>query len=205
MQNSLSFDRLVKGGFLMIYADRKSLKIPFGERIICRFGDNAVDRIYFEIGEDYAECSYVLYILFSDGSINSILLEKEDEKTAVWNVESKHIFSSGIAYIQLKAISSIGEIWHTPEATVEFLGSIEEKSDFLSEDEIAENGEREPTILEQLEEKIEEINDLLEDILAIIEARDYITRPQAEHLVWESIDELVLPLGSRLDGVDITA
>lgn len=177
----------------MIYVDRKSLKIPCEERVICRYGDNDVERRVFEIGENTLDCSYVLYIAFSDGSVNSILLENGEENTAVWVVKAEHIFTAGIAYIQIKAISESGEIWHSPEATVEFLYSIDEEG---------KNGEYSPSLLEQLDERIDDVLDLAETIIDSIQKaeKDYITRLEAVELVNDSIDNLLLPLNRRLDG-----
>ncbi len=175
----------------MIYADRKNLKIPCEERILGHYGDNEVEQRIFEIGEDFPDCKYILHIAFSDGSINPVLLENGDDNTAVWNVRAEHIFTSGIAYIQLKAVSENGEIWHSPEAAVEFLHSIEGDGT---------GGEYTPTLLEQLEEKIDDVLDLEDNIIYYIETGDYITRPEAVELVNNSIDDLLLPLNRRLDG-----
>lgn len=169
----------------MIYVDRNSLNIPFSERVIGHYGDNSVNTLTFEIGDSVAAEEYILYIAFSDGSINSILLDKDEDNNAIWSVESNHIFTAGIAYIQIKAIGENGEIWHSPKAVVEFLHSIDENNP---------TGEHIPSLFEKLDEKISEIlNDPTK-------GNDYITRTDAAELIAASIDELLLPLSQRLDG-----
>ena len=169
----------------MIYVDRNSLDIPFSERVIGHYGDNSVNTITFEIGDSVLAAEYILYIAFSDGSINSILLNKSNDNTAAWNVESNHIFTPGIAYIQIKAIGENGEIWHSPKAVVEFLHSIDENNP---------TGEHIPSLFEKLDQKI---IDILNDPT---NGKDYITRTDAAELIANSIDDLLLPLGKRLDG-----
>lgn len=169
----------------MIYVDRNSLNIPLSERIIGHYGDNSVNTLTFEIGDSIKASQYILYIAFSDGSINSILLDIGEDNTAVWNVESNHIFTAGIAYIQIKAIGENGEIWHSPKAAVEFLHSIDEKNP---------SGEHIPSLFEKLDEKI---NDILNDPTR---GKDYITKTEAAELIAKSIDDLLLPLSKRLDG-----
>lgn len=180
----------------MIYADRHNLKIPCDERILGHFGDNKVDTLFFNIaenlqGENY---SYVLYIRFSDDSTNSLILEKSKEDDVYfWLINAKDIFASGIAYIQVKAIAKGGEVWHSPTAIVEFLDSLDRN---------AKQGEYTPTILEQLDNKIDEVHELADEIKASLEG-DYITRTEAEVLVGESLENLLLPLNLRLDGESI--
>ena len=118
--------------------------------------DNSKKIIGFNIAEPpVRNYSYVLYIEFSDGRTNSVLLEKENN-ICIWQVKAEHILSSGVAYIQIKAISENDEIWHSPKATVEIFESIEELS-----------GQYSPTVLQQLDDKINEVNvddvDILEE------------------------------------------
>ena len=169
----------------MIYIDRNSFKIPLSERVICHYGDNSVNSLTFEIGESYPESEYILYIAFSDGSINSILLDRNEDNTAVWNVKAEHIFTAGIAYIQVKAVSENGEIWHSPKAAVEFLHSIDEDNP---------NGERIPSIFERLDTMVTE---LMSDPN---KGKEFITKAEAAELIAKSIDEIILPLSKRLDG-----
>jgi len=163
----------------MIFVDRNSFQIPIDERILCHYGDNDIKTLTFEIGENYPDSTYFLYIAFQDGSINSILLDTLDNNTAIWNIKSEHIFAPGIAHIQIKAISSTEEIWHSPKATVEFLHSIDEKEPTNS---------HKPTIYEIFDLMLSKINDNSN--------KDYITRTE----VVELIDDLLLPLCKRLDG-----
>lgn len=174
----------------MIYVDRKHFNIPFGSRIIGHYGDNCVETLEFSIGENYSDCEYILYIAFADGSINSILLEIGENNTAVWNVKAEHIFAAGIAYIQIKTISRQGEIWHSPKAAVEMFHSIDENNP---------QGERVPSLFEQLDEKINNIIEL-NNIQFDLNAKGYITKDEALELISESIDSLLLPLNKRLDG-----
>ncbi len=189
----------------MIYTDRKNLSIPFDERIIGHFGDNLVDTLSFEINEKLSgNYKFVLYISFYDGKTNSIILEKGTEDNIYyWSVKAEQIFTAGIAYIQIKAISESGEIWHSPKATVEFLESIDGNE---------VSGSYSPTVFEQLDKKINEVYEYVEDfknslddlLENTLDENDYITRPEAEELIAESIDNLLLPLNQRLDGENVT-
>ncbi len=169
----------------MIYVDRNNFNVPISDRVIGHYGDNSINTLTFEIGDSITASEYILYIAFSNGSINSILLDKGEDNTVIWNVEANHIFTAGIAYIQIKAIGENGEIWHSPKASVEFLHSIDERNP---------TGERIPSLFEKLDEKI---NDILNDPT---HGKDYITRTEAAALIAESVDELLLPLNKRLDG-----
>lgn len=185
----------------MIYADRKNLSVPFEERIIGHFGDNLVDTLSFEIKDELVEESQaVLYISFYDGKTNSIILEKSTVANEYyWTVKAEQIFTAGIAYIQIKVVGKSGEIWHSPKATVEFLDSIDGEES---------SGGYTPTVFEQLDEKINEVYEYVEDfknsldstLEETLEENDYITRPEAEELISRSINELILPLNKRLDG-----
>ena len=102
-----------------------------------------------------------------------------------------------IAFIQIKAISENDEIWHSPKATVEIFESIEELS-----------GQYSPTVLQQLDDKINEVNayadtyitNITQQIVDQIDTQNFVTQQQAHDMISESIDELVLPLNRRLDG-----
>lgn len=185
----------------MITVNRKNLIIPFDERVICRYGDNMKDQVVFAINEPNTEdCTYVLYILFPDERVNSVQLEPNGS-SCMWNVKAEHIFQSGIAYIQIKAIGKNGEIWHSPKATVEFAHSLDSSptSNFS------------PSVYQQLDDRINEVYEFADEfrsslseytteIISSLADSDYITRQQAIELINERIDELLLPLNKRLDG-----
>ena len=201
MQLFFCFTGCMKGGINMITVSRKQISIPFEERIICCYGDNDKDIVTFEINENDSEgCNYYLYILFPDDRVNSIMLE-ENNGALVWNVRAEHIFTSGIAYIQIKSVGLNGEIWHSPKATVEFLESLDmrETSNFT------------PSLYQQLDNRVNEIYSLAEsfgesvreyteEIIMSLADSDYITRTEAVQLINETIDDLLLPLNRRLDG-----
>ena len=181
----------------MITVSRRSIIIPQEERVIGFYGDNNEKIICFEIAEPTVRnYSYVLYIEFSDGRTNSVLLEKENN-ICIWQVKAEHILSSGVAYIQIKAISQNDEIWHSPKATIEICESIDET-----------NAQYSPTLLQQLDDRINEVNDyadtyitnITQQITDQIDLSGYVTEQQAQNMINNSIDELVLPLNRRLDG-----
>ncbi len=202
MQLFLFFTGLVKGGYTMITVSRKQISVPFEERIICRWGDSGKDTVFFEIAENDPEnCAYYLYILFPDESVNCIPLEKIGG-SCVWNIEADHIFSSGIAYIQIKSVTENNVIWHSPKATVEFADSIDSR----------ETQNFTPTLFRQLDDKVNEVQELAESfgetireytqqIIMSLADSDYITRSEAVELIDEAINELLLPLDRRLDGL----
>ena len=163
----------------MIYVDRHSFNIPIEESILCHYGDNAIKTLTFEIGESFPDTTYFLYISFQDGSINAVLLDTPDNNTAVWSIKAEHIFVPGSAHLQIKAISSTEEIWHSPKAKVEFLHSIDEKEP---------SNTYKQTLYEIYDNMISKINNN--------SGKDYIERSE----VLEIIDELLLPLCQRLDG-----
>lgn len=163
----------------MIYVDRNTFNIPISERVLGHYGDNSVNSVTFEIGENYPESQYILYLSFSNGSINSILLDKSEDNTAVWNIKSEHIFAPGIAHMQIKAVSENGEIWHSPKVIVEFLHSIDENKP---------NGRHIPSLFEKF--------DSILTMLSENSDKGFITRTEAVQL----IDELLMPLSKRLDG-----
>ena len=172
----------------MIYVDRKTFGLPFEQRVLGHYGDNCINTLEFEIGENYPNCDYIMYIEFPNGTVNSIMLTKSANQTVSWRISASDIFCSGLAYIQMKAIAKNGEIWHSPKIIVELLRSIDENT---------VNGEYIPTLFQQLDEKINLLKNL---IVGTSDSNDYITRPQAQALITENIDELLLPLCRRLDG-----
>ena len=158
----------------MITVSRRSIIIPQEERVIGFYGDNDEKIICFEIAEPTVRYySYVLYIEFNDGRTNSVILERENN-ICMWQVKAEHIFSSGVAYIQIKAISENNEVWHSPKSTVEICESIDES-----------NAQYSPTVLQQLDDKINELYDytdtyitnITEQITEQIDMSDYITVP----------------------------
>ncbi len=185
----------------MISVSRKRISVPFEERVICCYGDNGKDTVRFEINEsDSSDCNYYLYILFSDDRVNSIMLDKDDD-VCVWNIKAEDIFTSGIAYIQIKSVGDNAEIWHSPKATVEFADSLDmrDTSNFT------------PSLYQQLDNKVNEVYSLAESfgesvreytqqIIMSLADSDYITRAEAVELIDETIDDLLLPLNRRLDG-----
>lgn len=187
----------------MITVSRKRITVPFEERVICRYGDNGKDTVIFEIAEeDHREsCTYYLYILFPDDSVNSIMLEKTDD-VCTWNIKANHIFMSGIAFIQIKSVGANGDIWHSPKATVEFADSLDSR----------DTKNFTPSLYQQLDDKVNEIYELAdtfgttireytEEIITSLVESDYITRPEAVELIDEAIDDLLLPLNRRIDGL----
>lgn len=215
----------------MIYANKNQLIIPYEERVIGHFGDNKVHTRQFEITNEAVNgVEFVLYILFSDGKINYVTLEKsaDRENVFVWNILAEQIYKSGIAYVQIRAESDKNEIWHSPKATVEFLDSIDEKE--ITED-------YSPAIFRKIDERIDELYDIIENldlddkyvshdelqqlVISIVsdlnyityeaaqqlvtdvlnELNLYITRDEAVQLVESSINELMLPLDLRLEGI----
>ena len=181
----------------MITVSRRNIFIPQEERVIGFYGDSKVNTVSFYIQDPSADnYTYVLYIEFEDGRTNSVLLERENN-LCMWQIKAEHIFSSGIAFIQIKAISENDEIWHSPKATVEIFESIEELS-----------GQYSPTVLQQLDDKINEVNayadtyitNITQQIVDQIDTQNFVTQQQAHDMISESIDELVLPLNRRLDG-----
>ena len=163
----------------MIYVDRDTLNIPLSEKIFGHYGDNSIKTVTFEIGENYPDCRYILYLSFSDGSINSVPLENAEGNTAVWTIKAEHIFAAGTAHIQIKAISEGGEIWHSPKAEIEFLHSIDHNSS---------KGSYTPTLFEKFDSII--------NMLSSESSSSFITRAEVSEL----INELFLPLCQRLDG-----
>ena len=181
----------------MITVSKRNIIIPDEERVIGFYGDSRVNTVYFDIQDPLAEdYSYVVYIEFADGRTNSVLLERQNN-TCMWQIEAEHIFISGIAYIQIKAISENDVIWHSPKATIEICESIEEMT-----------GQYSPTVLQQLDDRINEvynytdtyITNITQQIIGQIDMGNYVTEEQARDMINESIDELVLPLNRRLDG-----
>lgn len=178
----------------MIYAGRNILSVPFEERTICKFGDNDIDTVEFNITEVLSgNIQYLLYIEFSDGSINSVVLTPKTGSNNIlaWKVKANQIFKSGIAFIQLKALSENGEIWHSPKATVEFYDSIDSNPI---------TSEYTPTVFEQIDEKINELYTYTEIYKQELIDKDYISRPEAAEMINNSLENLLLPLNSRLDG-----
>lgn len=180
----------------MVFVSKKSLNIPFSERILGHFGDNQSRKIFFKISEKISgNYRAELLIEFADKKVNLIALSSDENSPDifVWDILKNQIFRSGLAYIQIKIITGDGEIWHSPKGAVEFLHSIDENDlDFnftLS-------------IIEQIENKINDIRQIIED-LKNIDLKKYITREEAKALITESINDLILPLDSRLDGVNL--
>lgn len=178
----------------MIFVSKKSLNIPFSERILGHFGDNQSRKIFFNISEKVSgNYRAELLIEFADKRANLIALNNDENSsdTFVWDILKNQIFRSGLAYIQVKIITDNGEIWHSPKAAVEFLNSIDENDvDF----------DFSPSVIEQIENKINEIYQIIED-LKNINLKKYITRDEARTLITESINDLILPLDNRLDGI----
>lgn len=162
----------------VIQIDKSHFTISDEEKRLGFYGDNCVNSLTFEINEENDGCDYVLCILFPTRDVNMIQLEKTGANTAVWNIQREHIFSSGRIYMQLKAISSNGEIWHSPKAEAYIYSSIEEFSEPASID---------TTLADRLEAAVRTINDSREV---------YLTRLE----LLKIIDELLLPLCRRLDG-----
>ncbi len=185
----------------MITVSRKQINIPFEERVICFYGDSGKDTISFTVTEQSDEdCRYFLYILFSDGRVNSIELDYDDG-VCRWPVQAEHIFTSGIAYIQIKSVNAGGEVWHSPKATVEFEDSLDSR----------DTQNFTPSLYQQLDARVNEIyelantfgetiRDYTEEIIISLADSDYITRQEAISLINEAIDDLMLPLSRRLDG-----
>ena len=186
----------------MITVSRKQISIPFEERVICFYGDSGKDTISFTVTEQIEpNCRYFLYILFSDGRVNSIELDDNGEGICTWTVLAEHIFMPGIAYIQIKTVNDSGEVWHSPKATVEFEDSLDSR----------DTANFTPSLYQQLDSKVNEIYELANtfgetireytaEIVTSLADSDYITRQEAISLINESIDDLLLPLSRRLDG-----
>ena len=124
-----------------------------------------------------------------------------DDGVCRWPVQAEHIFTSGIAYIQIKSVNEGGEVWHSPKATVEFEDSLDSR----------DTQNFTPSLYQQLDARVNEIyelantfgetiRDYTEEIIISLADSDYITRQEAISLINEAIDDLMLPLSRRLDG-----
>ena len=162
----------------MIRIDKNTFDISENEKRLGYYGDNCVNSLTFEIIESSADCEYFLYISFPNGSINCIPLEIISENNVRWTIHSEQLFSSGRIYMQIKAVNSDGEIWHSPKASAMVYGAIEEEENASSYT---------PTLFEKVEAAAALIGE---------SKNAFITRAEA----LEIIDELLLPLCRRLDG-----
>ncbi len=148
--------------------------IPDEDVFIGFAGDNlTVKREFFLEGVTDSTAIYRMYLLFDDGTSNFFLLDKELMETGtklIWNIESDHIFKSGIVILQIKGTNAEGKTFHTCQTSLVVQKSIEfsesyntvVNSEFLQQEEKL-NGfiEKANTIkkeAEELYEKIKEVN-----------------------------------------------
>lgn len=105
----------------MITVHNGILNVEENERFIGFAGDNLNRKIEFLIiGATDVSCIYRLYLTFDDGTVNYFVLdcEKCDQGVKLcWNVESKHIFKSGVVKAQIKAFSHGDVVYHTTSDT----------------------------------------------------------------------------------------
>lgn len=103
--------------------------IPDEDVFIGFAGDNlSVKREFFLEGVTDPTTIYRMYLLFDDGTSNFFLLDKElmEKGTKlIWNIESDHIFKSGIVILQIKGTNSQGKTFHTCQTSLVVQKSIE--------------------------------------------------------------------------------
>ncbi len=103
--------------------------IPDEDVFIGFAGDNLnVKREFFLEGVTDPTTIYRMYLLFDDGTSNFFLLDKElmEKGTKlIWNIESDHIFKSGIVILQIKGTNSQGKTFHTCQTSLVVQKSIE--------------------------------------------------------------------------------
>ena len=101
----------------MITVVNGNLTIPEHKRFIGFVGDNLVHTIKFFLCGKLDTCSiYRLYLTFDDGTVNYFTIEPEAVSEGVvltWQVQQKHIFKSGNVWVQIKAFSDRGVVYHT--------------------------------------------------------------------------------------------
>lgn len=216
----------------MIDVSKYSVTVPDDERVIGHYGDNLMKKVEFRLfWQPIGQFQYILYIKFSDGSVNTVPLERMENNSGmlIWNVRAEQIYKSGTACIQLKAMSeSSEEIWHSQKAFVEFISSLEEDGNA---------GSYSPSLLTTLDEKVREIyiyveklfsdygavsedqlrsileeyvkqsnfTELLSDYVTkdylANELSSYMTETKIRFLITKTLEEVLIPLEQRLDDV----
>lgn len=101
----------------MIIINSGKMIIPENERFVGFTGDNLHSVKQFLV-KDKADknCIYRLYLKFDDGTTNYLVLDSLVENSSTlltWNVQTEHLFKSGIVNAQIKAFLENGEIFHT--------------------------------------------------------------------------------------------